>query len=158
VTTIHAHQLSSDPGLPPAPLAVRVLGGTRCPVCWSDPGMTCGDSRGDLPGLHLARYAVAARAGRITRQAAAAVIASAGPVFTSHTLIRTGPTTTGTGRDASGARLGYGERVHVDYEDSGTFTHTDPGGRLLVRLDDGHQIVSCERRQVHRLTTPREPR
>jgi hypothetical protein len=115
--------------------------------------MPCGDARGDLPGLHLARYARAARAGVIPLTVALAVIEAAGPVFASHTLIPTGPGGSGAA-DADGIPLELGDRVQVEYEDSGTFTGTAAAGRLLVRLDDGGQVVSCERRQVRRLMTP----
>lgn len=76
-------------GLAPAPLAIRVIAAATCAVCWADPGMPCGDARGELPGLHLARYARAARSGIIPLAVAVAVLEAAGPVFTSHTLVLT---------------------------------------------------------------------
>jgi hypothetical protein len=148
-----AETITGGAGSAPAPLAIRVIAATTCAVCWADPGMPCGDSRGDLPGLHLARYARAARSGIIPLAVAVAVLEAAGPVFTSHTLVLTSPGDPAvTDIDADGMPLAHGDQVHVEYEDSGVFTGTDPGGRLLVRLDDGHQAVTCDRAQVHRLT------
>jgi hypothetical protein len=59
----------------------------RCGVCWAGPGEPCGDARGDLPGLHLARFAAARRGGLITATAAAAAIEAAGTMFTGATVI-----------------------------------------------------------------------
>ena len=62
----------------------------RCGVCWAEPGDPCGDARGDLPGLHLARFARARRKGLISGAEVAAVIGAAGDVFTSSTVIPAG--------------------------------------------------------------------
>lgn len=59
----------------------------RCGVCWAGQGEPCGDARGDLPGLHLGRYAAARRGGLITAATVAAAIDAAGDVFTPATVI-----------------------------------------------------------------------
>jgi len=73
---------------PPPPAGRARL--ARCGVCWAEPGQPCGDARGDLPGLHLARYARARRKGLITGTEMTAVLATAGDVFTGSAIVPDG--------------------------------------------------------------------
>lgn len=74
-------------------------------MCWAGPGEPCGDTRGDLAGLHLGRYAAARRGGLITAATVAAAIEAAGAMFTPATLIPVSSPeghTAGPGHDRDG--------------------------------------------------------
>jgi hypothetical protein len=62
----------------------------RCGVCWAEPGEPCGDARGGLDGVHLARYARARRRGLLGEAAMTAALAAAGDVFTDATIVPDG--------------------------------------------------------------------
>ncbi len=57
-----------------------------CEECGAPSAMPCG--RRPVPGSHLARFAAAYRRGLLTDAEMDTVLHAAGPVFTSHSLIR----------------------------------------------------------------------
>jgi hypothetical protein len=61
------------PTIPQTALPAKAVRNVMCPLCWSLPGRTCSVS--GPPADHLARWVAAVRAGQVSREQLADVIA-----------------------------------------------------------------------------------
>lgn len=68
----------------PTDLAPKKARNVMCPLCWSLPGRACSVS--GPPADHLARWVAASKAGQVTREQLAAVLAQL-DVIAGHVLV-----------------------------------------------------------------------